>query len=101
MQISRKLFTLLSFTALGFAIPCFAVTAEDGAKILSESCSGCHSAKVRSLDNVRMPREQWQETVDRMIDQGAEVPKGKKSELLDYLANTHGPAVTAAGADKK
>jgi hypothetical protein len=36
-----------------------------------------------------------------MIDQGAEVPKAKKAELLDYLVSTHGPAGAASDAGKK
>jgi hypothetical protein len=36
-----------------------------------------------------------------MIDMGTEVPKAKKSELLDYLVSVHGPAVVATDAGKK
>jgi mono/diheme cytochrome c family protein len=68
---------------------------EDGAKVFSEACSPCHSAKIRPLDNTRLSGEQWKEAIDWMIDQGAEVPKKNISELLDYLVRTHGPAGAA------
>jgi cytochrome c5 len=90
MQSSRKLLVLCS-TLMAFAIPSLYVAADDGAKIFDESCSPCHSTSVRPLDNKRMTKEQWKETIEKMIDLGAEVPKKKKSELLDYLASTHGP----------
>jgi cytochrome c1 len=86
---------------LGFSFPCIVVAADDGAKIYAESCSPCHSAKIRPLDNTRLTKEQWKEAVDRMIDQGAEVPRGKKQELLEYLVSTHGPASVATDTGKK
>jgi hypothetical protein len=92
---------LLTLTALGSSISCLVVAADDGTKILAESCSPCHSAKVRPLDNIHQTREQWKDTIDRMIDQGAEVPKKKIPELLDYLVQTHGPAATGSDSGKK
>ncbi len=79
---------------LGAAALSYAVATDEGAQIFQEVCSACHSAKVRPLDNLHMSGDQWKDTVERMIDQGAEVPKGKKDVLLDYLAATHG--VTSA-----
>ncbi len=86
---------------LGFSVPCLAVAVDDGAKVFEESCSPCHSAKVRPLDSTHLSRRQWEETIDRMIDMGTEVPKKKKAELLDYLVSTHGPAGVATDTGKK
>lgn len=101
MQSSRMLSVLLLSMLLGFASLCITAAADDGAKIFEESCSPCHSASVRPLDKMHLTKEQWKETIERMIDLGAEVPKKKKSELLDYLARSHGPAGTAPDAGKK
>ncbi len=98
---SRRMVLILFCSLLGFAVPCLAVAADDRAKVFEESCSPCHSAKIRPLDNTRLTREQWKDAVDRMIDMGTEVPKAKKAELLDYLVSTHGPADVAADARKK
>jgi mono/diheme cytochrome c family protein len=101
MKISSTFFVLLAFTAFGFSAPQFALAADDGQKIFTEACGGCHSAKMRPLDNLHLTKELWKDTIERMIDLGAEVPKGKMSELLDYLFRTHGPVGAASGSDKK
>ena len=95
---SRKLLIysmLLVFTQTGTV-----AVADDGTKIFTEACSGCHSAKSRPLDNIHLTKEQWKETVDRMIDLGSEVPKSKMSELLDYLVATYGPASSTDSVGK-
>jgi cytochrome c5 len=81
----------LSMT-LAFSVPRTTQAADDGARVFSESCTPCHTQKVRPLDKMHLTRDQWKAEVDRMIDQGAEVPKKKMSDLLDYLVNTFGPA---------
>jgi mono/diheme cytochrome c family protein len=97
MQSHRILVLGLMF--LGFAIPRFALAADDGEKTFKEVCSQCHSAKVRPIDSKRLTKEQWNQAVVKMVDLGAEVPKEKIPALLDYLASTHGPA--GVDADKK
>ena len=94
--------TLLAcLMVIGFTGARLTVAADDGAKAFKNSCTPCHTAKIRPLDNTHLTRVQWNETVGRMIEEGAEVPKAKKQELLDYLANTHGPAGAASDAGKK
>lgn len=103
-MIMRTVLLSLSLTMIGPAgirLVFASETLEPGAKIFAESCLSCHSSMVRPLDNKHMTREQWSEAIDRMIDQGAEVPKGEKVELVDYLFRTHGPAGAAMGAAKK
>jgi len=95
------MFVLMCSTMLAVSFPCIVVAADDGAKIYTESCSPCHTAKIRSLDNTRLTKEQWKESIDRMIDQGAEVSKGKIQSLLEYLVSTHGPASAATDTGKK
>jgi cytochrome c5 len=85
---------------LGCAAFGFAATADDGAKVFADSCSPCHSAGSRPLDTVHLTRAQWEETIDRMIGFGADVPSKKMPALLDYLVNTHGPTGASTDADK-
>jgi mono/diheme cytochrome c family protein len=71
--------------------------AADGEKVFQESCSECHNAKQKPLDKVQLSREKWKEEAERMADMGAKVPSGKRmQDLLDYLAQTHGPGGASA-----
>jgi len=90
---------LLLLCTILLAAPCLA--ADDGAKIVDEICSGCHTAKTRPLDKMHLTREQWSEAVEKMIGMGADVPKARIPALLDYLLRNQAVAGTAAGADKK
>lgn len=101
MKIILKLFVLIVPLLPGVSFPHPVMAVEDGAKVYTDACTPCHTAKLRPLDNTHLTKEQWKESVERMIDQGAEVPKGKMSELLDYLSRTHGPADPAKDAGKK
>lgn len=95
---AKKLLLLVCSALLGSATPCLA--ADDGARILAEVCSECHTAKKNPLDNVHLTRGDWSETLERMLGYGAEIPKGKIPELLDYLVKTHGPAGTTGEGEK-
>src|SRR6266516_2334365 len=99
MQSQKILFFCL--TLFGFAIPRFALAADEGAKTFKDVCSSCHTAKVRPLNNKHLTKEQWKQAVDKMIDLGVEVPKAKIPDLLDYLVSTQGPACAAGGNGKK
>ncbi|MGZ5617226.1 MAG: hypothetical protein ACXWFW_07680 [Usitatibacter sp.] len=104
MSQTRLLSMILTVFAL--AVPCAASAAPDGANVFKETCSDCHNPDRQSLDDKHMSREEWKENVDRMLEVGnvekKKLPKGEYAALLDYLASTHGPSGTSAGAaDKK
>lgn len=100
MQPYRELAVLAS-ALLALAASGAAAGADDGAKIVAEVCSQCHTPKRNPLDNVHLTKGQWSETLERMVGYGAELPKSKMPELLDYLVRTHGRSGAAADADKK
>jgi hypothetical protein len=83
---------LATSTLLGFATPCLAADDGVGPKIFSEVCSECHTAKKQPLDKIRLTKGEWSEALERMVSYGAEIPKGKIPELLDYLVKTRGPS---------
>lgn len=60
-----------------------------GASLLDARCSGCHSAD--RVKRERKSREQWAETVTRMIGKGAPLAVEEKIVLIEYLAKTYGP----------
>jgi mono/diheme cytochrome c family protein len=101
MKRIQWLFVLIGLALFGYSCPCRAIAADDGAKVYTDACSSCHTAKLRPLDNSHLTKEQWKDAIDRMIDEGVEVPKGKMAELLDYLSRTHGPGSAATAAGKK
>jgi cytochrome c5 len=75
---------LLSGMALAAETP-----ALDGATLLEKRCSVCHSAD-RSRQ-AKKTREQWEQTVTRMIGKGAKLTEAEKTVLVDYLAKTYKP----------
>ncbi len=82
---------ILSLAALGLAAPRLALAQDAGAKAFQESCSACHTAKIRPLDKKRMSKDDWKKAIDKMASLGAEIPKDKVPQILDYLVRTHGP----------
>jgi len=61
----------------------------DGATLLDARCSVCHSAD--RAKQAKKTREQWDQTVTRMVGKGAQLTEAEKTVLLDYLAKTYGP----------
>jgi mono/diheme cytochrome c family protein len=61
---------------------------DDGASLLAVRCSVCHSADRPR--HARKSRQQWEETVNRMISKGAELLAAEKGILIDYLAKNYG-----------
>ncbi len=65
-----------------------ASSALDGAALLDERCSVCHSADKAK----QVPRSmaKWDQTVSRMIGKGAQLNDAEKAALVDYLATKYG-----------
>ena len=59
-----------------------------GAILLATRCSVCHSAD--RVKRERKSREQWEETVTRMIGKGAQLAGEEKVILIDHLAKNYG-----------
>ena len=63
--------------------------AEDGEALLEARCSSCHSAD--RARQVTKTRDEWDQSVSRMIDKGAQLTDAEKTVLVDYLTDTYGP----------
>jgi cytochrome c5 len=59
----------------------------DGAALVSERCTVCHSAE--RIENAAKDRDQWEDTVKRMIGKGAQLTSDEKDILINYLAETY------------
>jgi cytochrome c5 len=61
----------------------------DGTALLEERCTVCHS-----LDRVmqaQKTRDEWEQTVTRMVGKGAQLTEDEQATLPEYLAATYGP----------
>ncbi len=61
----------------------------EGRLLLEDRCVACHS--LDRVESAGKSREAWLETVNRMVDYGAQLSDAEKEVLVDYLAETYGP----------
>lgn len=68
----------------------------DGKAIATENCQACH--KLTNLTKAHKSLDDWKDTVQTMIDRGANVPPDKVDILVQYLAKNFGPKDASAPA---
>lgn len=68
-----------------------------GLEILNRSCTGCHN--LRAIEIQALDHDGWIATLNRMVDNGAEVGTIDQLILLDYLVRNHGPVPEGAGKE--
>ncbi len=68
----------------------------DGKAIATENCQVCH--KLTNLTKAHKSLDDWKDTVQLMIDRGANVPADKVDTLVQYLAKNFGPKDASAPA---
>ncbi len=61
----------------------------DGKAIATENCQACH--KLTNLTKAHKNLDDWKDTVQTMIDRGANVPADQVDTLVQYLAKNFGP----------
>jgi len=92
--------TLTDAAAPSAAAPAKAVVVElpegDGKAIATENCQACH--KLTNLTKAHKNLDDWKDTVQLMIDRGANVPPEKVDVLVQYLAKNFGPKDAPAPA---
>jgi cytochrome c5 len=66
----------------------------DGKAIATENCQACH--KLTNLTKAHKSLDDWKDTVQLMIDRGANVPADKVDTLVQYLAKNFGPKDSSA-----
>jgi cytochrome c5 len=69
----------------------------DGKEIATNSCQSCHM--LTNVTNAHKNLDEWRETVQLMIDRGADVPPDQLETLVHYLAKNFGPKEAAPGGD--
>ena len=68
----------------------------DGKAIATENCQACH--KLTNLTKAHKSLDDWKDTVQTMIDRGANVPADQVDTLVQYLAKNFGPKDASAPA---
>ena len=64
-----------------------APSAVDGASLLQERCTACHSlARVQSAQK---SEADWRASVERMVAKGAQLSAAEQETLVKYLAATY------------
>jgi hypothetical protein len=61
----------------------------DGETLLQERCTECHG--LERTTSAQKTRAEWEDTVTRMVNRGAELNEAEKTVLVDYLAENYGP----------
>ena len=68
-----------------------------GLEIMNRSCTSCH--EIRAIEIQAFDSDGWIATLNRMIDNGAEIETIDQLILLDYLVRNHGPVPEGAGKE--
>ena len=61
----------------------------DGQALMQQRCSVCHA--LDRVTSAQKTADQWKTTVDRMINNGAQLSPAEEQTLVTYLAKTYHP----------
>ena len=61
---------------------------ESGAKLLQERCTRCHPFSIK---HAHATKEEWEQTVTKMIGKGATLNTEEKEVLVDFLVKYYKP----------
>ena len=91
--------TTLPFTiALSLIVSAHGQNLPDGPgkEVFAKICSGCHELDLAT--GQKKTKDQWKETVDRMVGYGAEITKEQTDQIVNYLAANFGAPADKANA---
>jgi hypothetical protein len=57
-------------------------------ELVEERCSECHA--LTTVKVARKTHEEWEATVERMVELGARLSDEQAQEVVDYLSDTYG-----------
>ena len=69
------------------ALPSVTAPAADGASLLEAPCTACHN--IDRIKQAKKTRDQWVQTVTRMVGKGAQLNAAEQTTLIDYLTKTY------------
>ena len=67
----------------------------EGQQLVEKRCQGCHT--MRRVDTAAKNADGWRETIQVMIQDGAEIEESEIPVMVQYLAREHGPVPEGPG----
>jgi cytochrome c5 len=67
----------------------------EGQELVEKRCQGCHN--LRRVDTAAKDAKGWQDTIQVMIQDGAEVTESEIPVMVQYLTREHGPVPEGPG----
>lgn len=67
----------------------------EGQLLVEKRCQGCHT--MRRVDTAAKDAKGWQETIQAMIQDGAEIEESEIPVMVQYLTREHGPVPEGPG----
>jgi len=67
----------------------------EGQQLVEKRCQGCHT--MRRVETSAKDAKGWQETIQVMIQDGAEVEESEIPVMVQWLTREHGPVPEGAG----
>ena len=67
----------------------------EGQELVEKRCQGCHN--LRRVDTAAKDAEGWRQTIQVMIQDGAQVEETEIPALVQYLTREHGPVPEGPG----
>ena len=67
----------------------------EGQQLVEKNCQGCHT--MRRLETAAKDAKGWQETIQVMIQDGAEIEESEIPAMVQYLTREHGPVPEGPG----
>lgn len=60
-----------------------------GEELVQQECTRCHT--LAPIEVTSKTRNEWEDTVYRMIEHGADLDDSQVTRVVDYLVENHGP----------
>lgn len=79
----------LAVTLLGAAVLGQCGSSQTGEQLVQQRCTKCHT--LGPIEVAHKTRKEWEDTVYRMIQRGANLSDAEAQKVIDYLAQAHGP----------
>ena len=75
-----------------------ALPAGPGRDLVEKNCVSCHS--IRNVTSMRATKDEWNATLNKMIENGATISDEEADVILQYLSKNFGPPPANPSGDQ-